>query len=350
MTNENIENIIHKSISEGTIDRVTHDKILYQIQADGKIDEHEKELLSMLFKAIQSGEVTLTDPNEINLPQKDIKRINRLKEDALLRNNQETKAKEITLNTEQTTVYEQKKVNTNIQETANDEKQTSTLEATFGTAHTRREHGKAFTLRNDRILDINLNGMAWIKTGSMIGYFGSMKFTREGITEHGIAKTIKKAVTGEGTTLTKATGVGNLFLADQGKKISIVNLGSYSLVVNGSNLLAFEQTVNWDITWLRQLAAYAKGGMFNVRLNGLGMAAITTNGDPMMLRVSPTEPVMTDMNATVAWSGTLAPQFKTDISAGTLIGRAGGESIQMRFEGEGFVIVQPFEEPLRQTE
>ena len=65
-----------------------------------------------------------------------------------------------------------------------------------------------------------------------------------------------------------------------------------------------------------------------MRLSGKGMAAITTVGDPVMLRVSPHEPLMTDMNATVAWSGSLAPQFKTDIAARTLIGRGSGESIQ----------------------
>jgi uncharacterized protein (AIM24 family) len=28
----------------------------------------------------------------------------------------------------------------------------------------------------------------------------------------------------------------------------------------------------------------------------------------------------------------------------TLVGRASGETLQMRFEGDGFVIIQPFEE------
>ena len=343
---EDIEKTISQSILNGCIDRATHDRILLSIQADGKIDEHEKELLSKLFRAIQAGDVILTD-SALELPQRDLKKISRLKEDALQRNNQTSEIKQVVKIETQNPSYlgktlEKPRIEPEV-------KEYSSLESSFGIAHARRENGKSFALRNDRILDINLNGMAWIKTGSMVGYYGSMKFTREGITEHGVAKTIKKALTGEGTSLSKATGVGNLFLADQGRKISLVSLGSYSLVVNGSNLLAFEQSVNWDITWLKQLAAYAKGGMFNVRLNGNGMAAITSNGDPMMLKVTPTEPVMTDMNATVAWSGSLAPQFKTDISAGALIGRVGGETIQMRFEGEGFVIIQPYEEPLRNT-
>ena len=53
---------------------------------------------------------------------------------------------------------------------------------------------------------------------------------------------------------------------------------------------------------------------------------------------------MTDVHATVAWSGGLVPQIKTDVAMRSLIGRTSGESLQMRFEGDGFVIIQPYEE------
>ena len=54
--------------------------------------------------------------------------------------------------------------------------------------------------------------------------------------------------------------------------------------------------------------------------------------------------VRTDPNATVAWSGSLSPGFKTDVSLKTFFGRGSGESIQMLFEGDGFVVIQPYEE------
>nr|WP_238380678.1 AIM24 family protein [Methanolobus vulcani] len=60
--------------------------------------------------------------------------------------------------------------------------------------------------------------------------------------------------------------------------------------------------------------------------------------------VSSDRPVFTDPNATVAWSGNLQPDIKTDISLKTLVGRSSGESIQMAFKGEGFVVIQPYEE------
>ena len=74
------------------------------------------------------------------------------------------------------------------------------------------------------------------------------------------------------------------------------------------------------------------------------MVAITTHGSPLTLRVTAAQPVFTDPNATVAWSGNLSPDLRTDISLRTLLGRGSGESIQMQFQGDGFVVVQPYEE------
>ena len=42
-----------------------------------------------------------------------------------------------------------------------------------------------FELENERLLEINLNGTIWTKTGSMVAYLGEIKFTREGILEQG---------------------------------------------------------------------------------------------------------------------------------------------------------------------
>ena len=44
------------------------------------------------------------------------------------------------------------------------------------------------------------------------------------------------------------------------------------------------------------------------------------------------------------WSGDLQPKLKTDVSLKTFFGRGSGESLQMKFEGSGFVVVQPFQE------
>ncbi|WP_335869629.1 AIM24 family protein [Bacillus sp. 2205SS5-2] len=201
-----------------------------------------------------------------------------------------------------------------------------------------------FELETERILEINLNGDIWAKAGGMISYRGNIKFVREGILEHGVGKFFKKALTGEGTSLMKASGNGKLYVADQGKKISIINLNGDSIFVNGNDLLAFEPSLNWDIKLMKKVAGMLAGGLFNVHIEGQGMVAITSHYEPLTLLVEPGSPVYTDPNATVAWSGNLQPEFVTDVSLKSFFGRGSGESVQMKFEGSGYVVVQPFEE------
>ena len=194
------------------------------------------------------------------------------------------------------------------------------------------------------MLEVNLSGMVWTKMGSMIAYDGMIKFTREGMLEHGIGKLLKKTLSGEGVRLTKAEGNGHLFLADNGKKVTILDLRNESIFVNGNDLLAFQDSVKWDIKMMRKITGMMAGGLFNIKFVGTGLIAITTHYDPLTLKVTPEEPVITDPNATVAWSGHLMPEFRTDVSLKSFFGRGSGESIQMEFKGDGFVVVQPFEE------
>ena len=206
-----------------------------------------------------------------------------------------------------------------------------------------------FELESERMLEVNLNGQVWTKMGSMVAYKGNIKFTREGILEHGLGRMLKKSFTGEGMRLTKAEGAGSLYLADKGKKVSILQLRDERIFVNGNDLLAFESGIAWDIKLMRRVTAMLAGGLFNVKLEGTGLVAITTHHDPMTLQVSADAPVTTDPNATVAWSGGLVPDFKSDVSLRTLVGRGSGESIQMSFSGEGFVVLQPYEEAYLQN-
>jgi uncharacterized protein (AIM24 family) len=206
-----------------------------------------------------------------------------------------------------------------------------------------------FELENDRFLEINLDGMVWTKMGSMVSYEGDIKFTREGILEHGLGKFLKKAVTGEGAQLTKAEGRGRLYLADLGKKVSILHMENDAIFVNGNDLLAFQDGIEWDIKIMKKVTGMLAGGLFNVRLAGTGLVAITTHYDPVTLMVQPGHTVITDPNATVVWSGSLNPELRTDISVKTFFGRGSGESIQMQFDGQGFVVIQPYEESYMQA-
>lgn len=201
-----------------------------------------------------------------------------------------------------------------------------------------------FELEGERFLEVNLDDEIWIKAGAMVAYTGDVTFEREGLLEKGFKRLLKKSVTGEGARLTRASGIGTIYLADSGKKITVLQLEGEALVVNGNDILAFETSIDWDIQVLKKMSAVIAGGLFNVRLQGMGMVAITTHHDPLTLDVRHAYPVFCDPHATVAWSASLEPRFKTDVSLKTFLGRGSGESIQMCFEGEGFVVVQPYEE------
>lgn len=205
--------------------------------------------------------------------------------------------------------------------------------------------GEAFELENPHLLEVRLNGLVWAKAGAMVARKGNVRFTRQGVMEQGLGNLLKKAISGEGMQLMKMEGEGRVYLADAGKKITLLRLAGEAIFVNGNDVLAIESGIDSKITMMRRVAGMLSGGLFNVRLSGHGIVAITSHYEPLTLPVNAnTGPVFTDPNATVAWSGGLTPEVVTDVSLGTLFGRGSGESIQLKFAGDGWVVVQPYEE------
>jgi len=203
---------------------------------------------------------------------------------------------------------------------------------------------EVFELESSHLLEVKLNGRIWAKAGSMVAYRGGVKFTRQGLMEQGLGNLLKKVVSGEGTQMMKMEGNGRVYIADAGKKITLLRLGGEAIFVNGNDVLAYEDGIQSDITMMRKVSGMMSGGLFNMCLQGSGVVAITSHYEPLTLAVTPDQPVFTDPNATVAWSGTLSPDIVTDISLGTLLGRGSGESVQLKFAGQGWVVVQPYEE------
>lgn len=202
-----------------------------------------------------------------------------------------------------------------------------------------------FELESERMLEARVDGMVWAKAGAMIARKGQIRFTRQGLLEQGLGTLFKKAISGEGMHLMRIEGQGRVYLADAGKKITLLRLQGEPIFINGNDVLAFESSIGSEIRMLRRAAGMLSGGLFNVRLDGHGLVAITSHYDPLTLPVSAaTGPVFTDPNATVAWSGGLLPELVLDVSLKTFIGRGSGESLQLKFQGEGWVVVQPYEE------
>ncbi|WP_267642342.1 AIM24 family protein [Haloarchaeobius amylolyticus] len=200
--------------------------------------------------------------------------------------------------------------------------------------------GEGFQLENSKLLDVALDGSVMAKAGSMVAYEGDISFERK--SAGGLTGMLKKAATGEGSVMMQATGSGNLYLADQGKKVQILSLDAgEEISVNGNDVLAFESTIDWDIRTIDSIAGATTGGLFNVYLEGPGNVAITTHGEPLVLET----PVTTDPDATVAWSSSVSPGVKTDRTIKGFLGKSSGETYQLDFaEPGGFVIVQPYEE------
>ncbi len=197
--------------------------------------------------------------------------------------------------------------------------------------------GQRVVRQNSRLLKVVLGEDLLARQGSMVAFQGNIDFQYEG---SGAGKFIKKAVTGEGLPLMRCSGQGELFLADSGKQVHIIHLDGAGLTVNGNNVLAFEPSLSWDIERIKG-AGMAAGGLFNTRVQGHGWMAITTDGDPVVLRTD--APTFADTDAAVAWSSSLATSLNRTVKAGALIGRGSGEAVQLAFEGQGIVIVQPSE-------
>jgi uncharacterized protein (AIM24 family) len=199
----------------------------------------------------------------------------------------------------------------------------------------------AFALQNSKLLKVRLDQVTvQAKLGSMVAYQGDVTFEHAG--SGGLGRMLKKAVTGEGTQLMKVTGTGEVFLADQAQDIHLIYLENDYITVNGPNLLAFDSGIDWDIRRVEGVSGMMGGGLYNLSLNGTGWVAIISDGPPVLLNVA-AAPTFADAQAAITWSSGVQTGVRTDFKMKNLIGRGSGETVQMSFTGQGWVLVQPSE-------
>jgi uncharacterized protein (AIM24 family) len=204
-----------------------------------------------------------------------------------------------------------------------------------------KQSGEAFTLQNSKLLKVRLDQVTiQAKLGSMVAYQGDMSFEHSG--SGGLGRMLKKAMTGEGTQLMKMSGTGEVFLADQAQDIHLIYLENDFITVNGSNLLAFDSGIDWDIKRVEGASSMMGGGLFNLSLQGTGWVAILSDGPPVLLNVA-SAPTFADAQAAITWSSGVTTGIRTDFKMKNLVGRGSGETVQMSFTGQGWVLVQPSE-------
>lgn len=203
------------------------------------------------------------------------------------------------------------------------------------------EGAESFALQNAKLLKVSLAGVEiQAKLGSMVAYQGDVKFEHAG--SGGVSKFIKKATTGEGTPLMKVSGSGEVFLADTAQEIHLIKLESDQITANGANLLAFDAGIDWDITRVEGVSGILSGGLYNVALSGSGWVALLSDGPPLLIAVDGT-PTFADPQAAITWSSGVQSSVKSDVNLKTLIGKGSGETFQLEFSGQGWVLIQPSE-------
>jgi len=206
---------------------------------------------------------------------------------------------------------------------------------------------EAFTLQNHKLLKVHLDQVTiQAKLGSMVAYQGEVSFEHAGA--GGLGRLMKKVATGEGQSLMKIAGKGEVFLADTSQDVHLFYLQDDRITVNGRNVLAFDDGIDWDIERIKSISGMMGGGLFNTKLHGTGWVAVLSDGPPVRLDVSQA-PTFADAQAAVAWSSGVTSALKTDIKLKSLIGLGSGESFQMAFSGEGWVLVQPSEGRIQVT-
>jgi uncharacterized protein (AIM24 family) len=181
-------------------------------------------------------------------------------------------------------------------------------------------------------------GFFFAKQGSMVAYQGDVDFAYEG--SGGLGKMFKKAFTGEGMSLMKVSGSGDVFLAQEADQVFVLHLEDEGVTVNGANVLAFESSLTWDINRVEG-ASMMSGGLFNTTFTGTGALAVTAFGTPVVLDVD--VPTYVDMQAAVLWSTSLQSSIRKTAKLSAAIGRGSGEAYQLALQGQGIVVVQASE-------
>lgn len=216
-----------------------------------------------------------------------------------------------------------------------------TIHGTLFTAHAENQATDPFVLQNKKLLKVSMAyGPVMARLGSMVAYQGDVHFERRG---SGMAKAVMSHLTGEGLQLMTCTGQGEMFLALEACEIQVIYLENDMISVNGSNVLAFSASIEWDIHRIGSAGAAMAGGLYNVALRGSGYVALTTKGDPVALDVA-SAPTFADPQALVAWTGGVMVDVKMDTGGlGSLIRGGTGEMWQAALRGQGYALIQPSE-------
>ncbi|MFG2670084.1 AIM24 family protein [Streptomyces sp. DT20] len=196
------------------------------------------------------------------------------------------------------------------------------------------------TLQNAKSIKYAVSGEMHARQGAMIAFRGDLQFERKG---QGLGGMLKRAVTGEGLPLMVVRGQGEAWFAHEAANCFIVEMEQGDvLTINGRNVLCFDATLGYEIKTVKG-AGMTGGGLFNSVFTGYGKLGLMCEGNPIVIPVTPQQPVFVDTDAVVGWSAHLTTSLHRSQSVGSMLRGGSGEAVQLRLDGEGFVIVRPSE-------
>jgi uncharacterized protein (AIM24 family) len=185
---------------------------------------------------------------------------------------------------------------------------------------------KTFALHENGFLEINFARNVHVKRGTVSSYSGNLKF---------VAESVLLGTTAQ--TLVKAVGQGKIFVYEKGRKTFLLDLNDEFIYVEGSNLLALEDSLTYRVEPIYDGTYQRK--IDTVKIFGKGSLAISTSIEPLTLRVTREYPLSISSNALVAWTGNLIPTVVDDQSLeNVMIETEGVAGFKIRFEGDGVVV------------
>ncbi len=185
---------------------------------------------------------------------------------------------------------------------------------------------RTFVLHENGFLEINFSRSVHVKKGTVSSYSGNLKF----VAESGLLGTTAQ-------TLIKAVGHGKIFVFEKGRKTFLLDLNEEFIYVEGSNLLALEDTLTYRVEPIYDTSYQKK--IDTVKVFGKGSLAISTSIEPLTLRVTPDYPLLISSDALVAWTGNLIPAVVDDKALeNIMIVNEDKSGFKIRFEGEGVVV------------
>ncbi len=201
---------------------------------------------------------------------------------------------------------------------------------------------------NKRQVLLTLNGNGYtVQAGAMQWMIGNVQMN-SGVKGVGnfLGKMVSGAVTGESAVKPVYEGYGQVMLEPTYRHIILTDIASWggSVVLDDGLFLACDKTVQQKVVARSNVssAIFGKEGLFNLSLNGQGVAALESIV-PMeeLIEINLENDVMKiDGNMAIAWSGSL--EFTVEKSGKSLLGSAvSGEGLVNVYRGTGKIWMAP---------